>query len=543
MAEQAASFFEDLQNQFQVFFQNLSIGKKIFLFASIAGILLGLISFVYFSQQVTWSTLVSGVSQQDAANIVQKLDELNIEYVLQPGGNTILVPAAAVDKVRLQIASSGLQMGGVVGWEIFDQNNFGATEFQQKVQFKRALEGELSRLVTQINVIDQAKISIAMPEKSLFIDQEKRPTASVVLNIAGSKRLSSKGVKTILNLVSGAVPGMLAEDVRIADQQGNLLSKGISDGDGQMDHSKNFIYQQMAEQRLQQKLITQLEKITGKNRVEVRVALQMNFDTSEIIEDLVDPDLSAVLSTETNSEKSTGSRSIPVGVPGVTSNSPEVRAGASEIANVSDVNKTSKRTNFVNSKRHVVKKTASGIVERMSVAVLLDGRYEYVRDEGGEIIGSPVYKPWPPQELEMIEQITRETVGLNVARGDSITVKNIRFRKPLEEQEKLKAQKSEARYKFIIDLVRYVVVGLVIVLMVFMVIRPMVQKLSAKPEDLDLLMGLPTTIGELEGEELEIPTEKDTGIPPRDKIIEIAKSDPLKTASLVRTWLREKKGP
>ena len=244
MAEQAASFFEDFQNQFQIFFQNLSISKKIFLFASIAGILLGLISFVYFSQQVTWSTLVSGVTQQDAANIVQKLDELNIEYVLQPGGNTILVPATEVDKVRLQIASSGLQMGGVVGWEIFDKNNFGATEFQQKVQFKRALEGELSRLVTQINIIDQAKISIAMPEKSLFIDQEKRPTASVVLNIAGSNRLSSKGVKTILNLVSGAVPGMLVEDVRVADQQGNLLSKGITDGDSGMDHSKNFLHQQ-----------------------------------------------------------------------------------------------------------------------------------------------------------------------------------------------------------------------------------------------------------------------------------------------------------
>lgn len=543
MAEQAASFIEDLQSQFQIFFQNLSVGKKIFLFASIAGILIGLVSFVYFSQQVTWSTLVSGVTQQDAANIVQKLEELNIEYVLQPGGNTILVPAADVDRVRLHIASSGIQMGGVVGWEVFDKNNFGATEFQQKVQFKRALEGELSRLVTQINVIDQAKISIAMPEKSLFIDQEKRPTASVVLNISGSKRLSSKGVKTILNLVSGAVPGMLAEDVQIADQQGNLLSKGITDSEGRMDQDKNFIYQQMAEQRLERKLITQLEKITGKDRVEVRVALQMNFDSSEIVEELVDPDLSAVLSTESNSENSTGSRSIPVGVPGVTSNSPEVRAGASEIANVSDVNKTSKRTNYVNSKRHIVKKKAAGIVERMSVAVLLDGRYEYVRDDNGEIVGSPVYKAWPPQELEMIEQITRETVGLNQKRGDTITVNNIRFRKPLEEQEKLKAQKSEARYKFIIDLVRYVVVGLVIVLMVFMVIRPMVQKLSAKPEDLDLLMGLPTTIGELEGEELEIPTEKDTGIPPRDKIIEIAKSDPLKTASLVRTWLREKKGP
>lgn len=544
MAEQVAtSFVEDIQGQFQNFFQNLSVGKKIFLFSSIAVVLLGLVGFVYFSQQVTWTTLVSGVDQQDAARIIQKLDEINVQYMLQPGGTAILVPASEVDRVRLQIASAGLQMGGVVGLEIFDTNNFGATEFQQKIQYKRALEGELSRLITRIDIIEAAKLSIAIPEQSLFIDQEKRPTASVVIELAGNKNLSKKGINTILNLVSGAVPGMMIEDVRIADQSGKLLSKGMNENGATDSRDKNYTYQQIAEQRLEQKVITQLESVVGKDRVRVRVSLQMNFNSSEITEDLVDPDGSAILSEETNSEEATGSRSIPVGVPGVTSNSPEVRAGASEIANVSDVNKKGKRTNYVNSTRHIVKKIAAGNVERMSVAVLIDGKYKYVRDEAGEVVGSPVYEPWAPQDLATIDQICRETVGYTQARGDTITVKNIRFRKPMEEQEKLKQQKSEARYKFIVDLVRYVVVGLIILMMVFMVIRPMVQKLSAKPEDLDLLMGLPTTIGELEGEELEIPTEKDTGIPPRDKIIEIAKSDPLKTASLIRTWLREKKGP
>ena len=544
MAEQVAtSFVEDIQGQFQSFFQSLSVGKKIFLFSSIAVVLLGLVGFVYFSQQVTWTTLVSGVDQQDAARIVQKLDEINIPYMLQPGGTAILVPASEVDRVRLQIASAGLQMGGVVGLEIFDKNNFGATEFQQKIQYKRALEGELSRLISRINIIESAKLSIAIPEESLFIDQEKRPSASVMVELAGNKSLSQKGISTILNLVSGAIPGMLLEDVRIADQSGKLLSKGMNESGATDSRDKNYTYQQIAEQRLEQKVITQLESVVGKDRVRVRISLQMNFNSSEITEDLVDPDGSAILSEEVNSEEATGSRSIPIGVPGVTSNSPEVRAGASEIANVSDVNKKGKKTNYVNSTRRIVKKIAAGQVERMSVAVLIDGKYKYVRDDAGEVVGSPVYEPWAPQDLATIDQICRQTVGYTEARGDTITVKNIRFRKPLEEQEKLKQQKSEARYKFIVDLVRYVVVGLIILMMVFMVIRPMVQKLSAKPEDLDLLMGLPTTIGELEGEELEIPTEKDTGIPPRDKIIEIAKSDPLKTASLIRTWLREKKGP
>ena len=543
MAEQTASLFEDFQSQFQSFFQSLSTGKRIFLFSALSGIVIGLIAFVFFTQQATWAPLASGLKQEDMSKIVTKLDELNIRYVLQPGGTSLLVPADQVDRVRLQIAGSGLQMGGVVGLEIFEENNFGATEFQQKVQYKRALEGELSRLITQISSIDTAKVSVALPEKSLFIDDDQRPTASVVINVSGGQNMKEKAVMTILNLVSGAVPGMTTDDVRVADQRGKLLSKGLTDPDGGDLREKNYFYQQTVEQRLQAKLISQLEKVTGRDRVEVRIAVKMNFDHLETVEDLVDPDQTAVLSEESLSEKQTGSRSIPVGVPGVTSNSPEVRAGASEIANISDTDKKTKRTNYVNSKIRRVKKIASGNVTQMSVAVLLDGKYEYVRDDSGDVIGEPVYKPWSPEELQTIEDLAKKTVGLDAVRGDTITVQNIRFTKPLVEQEKLKQEKRRATRKFIIDLVRYVLVGLIIILLVFMVIRPMVMKLSAKPEDLDLLMGLPTTIGELEGEELEIPTEKETGIPPRDKIIEIARQDPLKTAAMVRTWLKEKKGP
>ncbi len=543
MAEQAADLVTSFQVQFQNFFQSLNTSKKIFLFSALGSVLVGLFAFVYFSQQVTWSPLISGVTQQDAGNIVRKLEEMNIEYVLQPGGGTILVPANSVDKVRLEIASSGMQMGGIVGLEIFDKKNFGATEFQQRIQYKRGLQGELSRLITQIKSINSARVSLALPEKSLFIDDVKRPTASVVLEMANGQRISPKGVVTVLNLVSGSIPGMMPEDVRVADQSGNLLSKGLTSQSTSELRDKNYFYQQQVEQRLQQKLVTQLEKITGKDRVEVRVALRMDFDSSEIEEEVVNPDGSAILSEEVDTENSTGSRSIPVGVPGVTSNSPEVRAGASEVANVSNINKKTKRTNYVNSRKHVKSMKSAGRILRMSASVLLDGHYEYVRDADGEVIGSPVYKPRTIDEMDTIRRTAMQTLGFEQSRGDSIEVRNMKFKKPLVEVEKLKQQQRETTRKFVIDLIRYVLVGVIVVLLVFMVIRPMVQKLSAKPEDLDLLMGLPTTIGELEGEELEIPTEKETGIPPRDKIIEIARQDPLKTATLVRNWLREKKGP
>lgn len=540
MAEQTA-YMADFRSQFQNFYQNLTFGKKLFLILSLLSIIVGISVFVYFSQQKTWSLLVKDISPKEAAEITQRLEEKQVPYILQPGGNGILVPVDQVDKTRLDIASSGLLMGGVVGLEIFDKTNLAATEFQQKVQYKRAIEGELSRLITQIDVIKAAKISLAIPEKSLFLEEEKKPTASIVVDTKGRKKLSPKGVETIVNLVAGSVSGMQVEDVRVSDSQGNLLSKGKRLLDATDSRDKNYLYQHAIEEKLQLKLLSQLEKITGKGRVEVRVSARINFDTNEIVEDLVDPDGSALLSEETTSEKSTGSRSIPVGIPGATSNSPEVRAGASEVANVSDVNRKTKRSNYVNSRRHVVTKKVSGNIERLSVAVLVDGKYDYVRDDSGELVDDPAYKERSPQELEKIMQIAKVAVGFDSTRGDTIEVKNLRFDEPMLEHERLKREAKEASRNFIIKLTKFFVVGVVLIVLIFMVIRPMVQKLAAKPEDLDLLMGLPTTIGELQGEELEIPTEKEAGLPPRDKILEIARQDPLKTASLVRTWLRDKR--
>ena len=541
MAEQTLDFINDFRIQFQNFFQNLTFGKKLFLFSTLAIVVLGLLALIYFSSQTTWSPLVSGIAIEDASLITKKLDEQQIPYIIQGGGTGILVPADMLDRVRLDIASSGIQMGGIVGLEIFDKDNLAATEFQQKVQYKRAIEGELSRLVSKIKTIKSAKISVAFPERSLFLENEKHPSASVVLEMSGNNNLSKKGVDTIITLVAGAIPGMQKEHVTVSDQKGNLLTKGTLAIDDSETRTRNVGYQQAIENRLEQKALSQLEKIVGKDRVEVRITAKIDFDSSESVEELVDPDASALLSEEVSSEKSTGSRSIPVGVPGVVSNAPEVRAGASEVANVSDVNKKTRRTNFVNSKKHVVKKKASGEVQRISVAVILDGKYEYVRNDTGEVVGDPVYKAWNPQELEDIERIVKVAVGFNQQRGDTIQVRNIRFHQQMFEIEHLKAQKTKARNAFIVDIIKFIFVGVIFLVVVLMIIRPMVQKLSAKPEDLDLLMGLPTTIGELEGEELEIPTEGEAGIPPREKIVEFAKQDPLKTASMIRTWLRDKK--
>ena len=183
--------------------------------------------------------------------------------------------------------------------------------------------------------------------------------------------------------------------------------------------------------------------------------------------------------------------------------------------------------------------SAVGKVLRISVSVLLDNRRSQILDESGNPMGR-TNTPWTEEEKETIVGLVKAAMGYNEARGDTVFVGNMPFEAAIEEDEAAEIEATKVRNKFILDVVRYVSLGLAILALIMLVIRPMVQRLTSKPEDLDLLMGMPATIGELEGEELEIPTERETGIPPREKILEIAMQDPLKTSALIRAWLRDR---
>ena len=262
----------------------------------------------------------------------------------------------------------------------------------------------------------------------------------------------------------------------------------------------------------------------------------MRFDHQTIKEELIDPDQTSVVSEQTVDESSTGSRSIPVGPAGVTTNLPE--ATGREAATVSEFTKKNSTKNYESSRREVFKESASGEVMRLSVSVLLDNKRPQILDEDGNFLGRDNIR-WTEAEKEVIEGLVKAAMGFNDTRGDSIFVGNMPFEKAAEQDKTLEIEQARIRNQFILDVVRYVSLGIAIVALIMLVIRPMVQRLASKPADLDLLMGLPATIGELEGEELEIPTERESGIPPREKILDLAKQDPLKTASLIRNWLRD----
>ncbi|MBF0237684.1 MAG: flagellar M-ring protein FliF [SAR324 cluster bacterium] len=538
MAEQANPL-KDISFQFQNFFGSLTLAKRITILVSLGIILAGMITIVIVSNRDTWAPLYSNMDPGDASKIVEKLQENQIPFMLAPGGRTVMVPPHMVDQARLTMASEKVLPGSGVGFmDMFGTPSLGETEFQQQVKYRIAQEGELARLIGRITNIKSAKVSLALPQKTLFSDSQEQPTAAVSLDVAGS--LSRQQVETVSHLVAASVEGMEPKFVRITDQSGNLLSRGLEDESLGGKLSEHYTYKRRLEANLEKEILDQLEPIVGVDRVKVKVAAKLKFDRETVKEQRIDPEQTAIISEQVSNENSTGSRSIPVGPAGVSTNLPE--ATGREAATVTDFGKQNSTRNFDISRQEVFRESATGKIMGLSIAVLLDHKHPAVMDGDGKIVGRENI-PWTVAEKEEISNLVKAAIGFtnNDERKDNVFVANMSFGKPVEEDQQAQVEETRRQRIFILDIVRYSALGVAILALIMLVIRPMVQRLSAKPADLDLLMGLPATIGELEGEELEIPTEREAGIPPRDKIIDIARQDPLKTASLIRAWLRDKK--
>ena len=543
MAEENANSIRDISSQFQNFFQTLSVARRLILLSIVSIVLLGLVALIVVTNQETWVPLYSNISNEDAAIIKEKLDQNQIPVQIGPGGRSILVRSDLADEARLALARERISLGGGLGFaDLFlDSSGIGETEFNQNVKFRMALEGEIARMIMKINSVRFAKVTLALPKKSLFITKEEKPKASIIIDLGPGQTLGRKQVVTIAHLAANSVERLVIKNVVVVDQAGRLLSKGISDEDQGGSFQDQFSFKRKIERSLESKIINQLEPIVGPNRVKPSVDVVLSFDRVTTREEIFDPDGTVVRSERVSTENAVGTRSIPVGIPGVASNLPETRAGASEVANVSKLNKTNQVRNYETSVKRVVSEPSIGKIQRVSVSVLIDGKYTPTADpDTGEIL-DPKWEFWTTEEMKDIEKMIKAAVGFNAKRGDTLIVTNMRFEAGRVRDLTGQIEKKERDRQFFTDIIRYTFLGVLLLAMIMFVVRPMVQRLSQKPEDLDLLMGLPATIGELEGEELEIPTEREVGLPPREKIIEIARADPLATASLVRAWLREKR--
>lgn len=405
--------------------------------AAAAAVLLGLTLWAY---RPDLTTLYANLTPADAGLIVEQLKAAQVPYRVADNGTRILVPAGAVHETRIKLAAAGLPQGGGVGFELFDRATFGTTDFVQKLNYQRALQGELARTISQIREVVQARVHIALPQPTVFSDRERPPTASVVLTLRPGARLAPEQVRAIVHLVSASVEGLAADHVTVVDSAGRILSQRAERAQGAGTAAGQLEYQLGVEAELQRRVQGMLEEVLGPGRASVRVAAQVEFSHGERTEERVDPN-TVVRSEQRTSEAVKGSSTRPAGVPGTASN---VGAPPPAVPGTTASNETLKEQESVQYEvgRVVERRTlVAGEIKRLTVAVLLDPRTAAAPAPGGGERRVPA--PRDPAELEKLRAMVMKAVGFNAARGDEVEVAEVPFDTSAVERERAAAERAE----------------------------------------------------------------------------------------------------
>ncbi|MBN4054133.1 flagellar M-ring protein FliF [Nitrospira defluvii] len=524
----------------------LSMAKKIFIALLLAGGF-AIISVIWlWTQKPDFRVLYTNLSPKDAGAVVEKFKEKNIPYEFSGGGSTLLVPAEQVHELRLQLASEGLPQGSGVGFEIFDKTSLGTTEFSQKLNYRRALQGELARTITQLEEISDARVHLVIPEPTLFSEQQEEASAAIVISLKPGKHLSSHQIQGITHLVAGSVKGLKPGAVTIVDNKGQIRTKGSGDSSSiQMNHTQ-LEYRQSLEKELEKKIETILERVVGPDKIVVRVSSLLDFRQVERTEERFDPDTQVVRSEQRSQGQVDGSsQSAPVsGAPGVTSNTPSGAQGSRGTS--SNQNKSQTTSETIN---YEISKTISRVVEpfgtikRLSVAVMIDGTYDIVTNDDGETTRN--YVPRGEEEMGKLEEIVKKTMGYSPERKDQIEVVNIPFQVgPELKAEEIVPETITDKIMKWLPLVRQITGPLLILLVLLFITKPIMKVLLTPAAQPLPLPGGATTEGYIEGglpEENPQLEQKKVQTPTitKENAVLMAKDNPQAATQLVKKWTND----
>lgn len=497
-----------LIKQIRDFYNKINKKQKFVILGSIFVVIAFLSFLIIFSaNRETSSTngyavLFEGVDPSDSALIVQHLQQSNIPYEL-PKEDTILIPKAQVYEQRISLASKGIPKNSKVGFEIFDSKDFGATDFDQKIKFLRATEGELSRTIQSLTPIKEAQVHIALPKDSVFVSKSTPPTASVVVKMKDGMLLSPAQVLGIKNLVSAAVSKLTPENVKIVGEDGEILgenSEEISSREMAKIINIQMKYKNSYEKTLENKIVNILSPIVGgQDRVVAKVTAEFDFRQTKSTQESFDPN-NVVRSEQNLEEKREGMRPKEVGgVPGVVSNIGPVQGLENQGGE-----KYEKSTNTVN---YEVGKTVSeikgefAVLKRISVAVVVDGNYQRVQEDGVEKLK---YFPLSQESMDKINALARQAVGFDKERGDEISVSNFELNSASQEF------KPKDKWDHVVDnirkytnpfvpIVKYLIVLLIAYIFYKKVITPFVEKMLSNQEEEDADIGSALDDDEVKG--------------------------------------------
>ncbi|HZS11886.1 MAG TPA: flagellar basal-body MS-ring/collar protein FliF, partial [Nitrospirales bacterium] len=482
-----------------------------------------------WTQQPEMQVLFANLSPEDGGAIVEKLREMKVPYEIGAGGTSVLVPTAQVHDLRLSLAGQGLPHGGGVGFEIFDRTTVGMSDFTQKLNYRRALQGELARTISQMPEVERARVHLAVPERRLFASEQDKARASVVLSLRGGSTLAKGQIQGIVHLVASSVEGLQPQDVTIVDGHGRLLSDSAGDGPTRLSGSQ-LDYQRSFEKDIETRIQSMLERIVGTNKAVVRVSSVLDFRQVEMTEERYDPNGQVVRSEQRTQEKTAGINGVAGGVPGVASNVPSGEAeggGSTSSTNAQTKNDT------VN---YEISRTVSRIIEpvgtlkKLSAAVLVDGTYEQAKaGEKGEET-SRKYIPRTAEDMKRIEEIVKKAMGYSAERQDQVEVVNVPFGFDGEETGGAAAEAAApSAVSSFAPYVRYGVGAVLFGLILMFVVKPLMTALTQPgPAGMASMSGM--TVGQLEA------SMAGTG-GGNMQVVDMARTDPQSTALVVQKWL------
>lgn len=474
--------------------------------------------------------LYANLSEADAGSIVTWLKGQRIPYTLKNDGKNIWVPADKIYETRLDLAANGMPSGGSVGFEVFDNQSFALTDYVQKVNYTRALQGELARTISSLEPVESTRVHLAIPEKRVFKDQQKMATASVIVTLAPNRSLSREQVKGIIHLVAGSIAGMEPQNVKVIDSSGVVLDTDEPAEKDQLLSVDMLAFQQEVEQRMEIRAQDLLDKTMGKNNAMVRVTATIDFAKVEKTEELFDPEEPVIRSEQINQE--TSGPPTAGGIPGVQSNLQGNTAAAGQPATQTSSN--SRTTNYEITK--TVSKTINpvGTVTKLSVSVLVADKT--TKDDKGNDI--PAVRT--PEELASIENMISAALGLVPQRGDQINVLSMPFMAQPEGVEEKQALASASVYQYL-PFIKIGLVSLGALLLYFLLIRPVIKTMRGEVtehyktvEELEREQGSLTAAEEMET--LEPPTSFD------DDIVRIRKEvmqNQVPASYIIKNWIQE----
>ena len=532
----------------------LDRSQRMRLGAGIALLVVAAVAAMVMGRQPDYKVLFSNLSDKDGGAIVAQLSQMNVPYKHADGGGAILIPAERVHDVRLRLATQGLPRGSVTGCELMETNRFGMTQFQERLNFQRGLEGELTRSIQALSSVQGARVHLALPNQNGFFREQQKPSASVLVSLHPGRILDRAQLAGIVHLVASSVPELAPSAVSVLDDTGKLLSQSPDAAGEDGINAQQLLYVQQIEQQYARRIMEILEPVVGRNNVKAQVSAELDFSrtesTSEQFRPNQTPDSGAIRSQQVLESSGTANKTA-TGVPGAVTNQPPApsaapvnganpapTAGGQQGAEES----TSKRestTNYEVDKTVKVTRGNNWAIKRLSAAVVVN--YQALAEEKGG--ASP--KPLTPEQIEQMTGLVRETIGFNKERGDSVNLMNTPFLSsetpapavPLWKQpETIELAKTFAWPLGAVLFAALVLLGLV---------RPALKG-TAKPAEAVPVAG--GQLSALEADEpdrpaLPAPTKKDevVEVTPEQLRLEearvLAKANPVAVANILKTWV------